>query len=266
MQAKPLSGKKILVTRPAAQAGELIRSLENVGAEVVHIPLIRITPPASWYEFDQAAKDIDSFAWIIFASSNAVNSTIARLKSQGIEISKNRTKVACIGDSTKRALAEHGISCDFTPEKFVAESFVESFPLSENGNKKILWAKTNIGRQLIKDELQKSGWDVHLVETYNTCGPEDLNETSELILQHLNSTGFDAITLASPETVSNLHSALTYKTNSDPQAHLQNAKLICIGPATESACKSIFGRCDGSAKTYTAAGLLEAVIATLSKD
>ena len=43
--ARPLFGKRILVTRPREQAGELVELLEALGAEAIEAPMIRIVPP-----------------------------------------------------------------------------------------------------------------------------------------------------------------------------------------------------------------------------
>ena len=43
--ARPLFGKRILVTRPREQAAELVERLEAMGAEAIEAPMIRIVPP-----------------------------------------------------------------------------------------------------------------------------------------------------------------------------------------------------------------------------
>src|SRR5437016_1966740 len=44
-EERPLFGRRVVVTRPRAQAGELARLLEDAGAEVILFPTIAITPP-----------------------------------------------------------------------------------------------------------------------------------------------------------------------------------------------------------------------------
>ncbi|MBX9573625.1 MAG: uroporphyrinogen-III synthase [Candidatus Obscuribacterales bacterium] len=256
-ESKPLAGKSILVTRPESQANELCEALEREGARTIRIPLIRITEPESWQEFDEAAKRIDEFAWIIFASTNAVSSTIERMRKLKVQINKTATKVACIGSATQATLLKYGISADFTPDKFIAETLVEQFPQTA-GNKNILWPKTNLGRLLIKEELEKLGWQVMIVESYNTCGPQDLRKTAEQILQLIKTQQLQAITLASSETVQQLKAVLE-ASNASLSEVLSNVKLVAIGSATENTCRDLFGRCNAVAKQFNTEGLVEAV-------
>lgn len=263
MNSKPLSGKTILVTRPATQSAELSVPLEAAGAETICIPLIRIAEPKSWEAFDAAAKQLDSYTWIIFASANAVNASMQRLQKLRVALNPARTKVACIGTATAKSLAVYGVECNYSPDKFIAESFIEHFPHTDSPNAKILWTKTNIGRMLIKEELESSGWQVDVVESYNTLAPEDLLETGTSIRRLLERNNIDAITLSSSETARNLKAALE-AAHADIAASLTNTKLIVIGSSTEKTCLELFNRCDFCAKTFNKDGMIEAVIKALS--
>lgn len=263
MQSKSLSGKNILVTRPIYQSPELCRPLEELGAHTISIPLIRIVEPRSWNAFDNAVRQLDSYDWLIFASANAIKATMQRMQKLELKINTGKPKVACIGTATAKALSAYGIACDFTPEKFVAESFIEQFPQTESANARALWPKTNIGRMLIKEELEKAGWKVDAVDSYNTLGPEDLIETGTSILQLLQQDQIDAITLSSSETARNLKAALL-AAHADVDSSLRKVKLVVIGSSTEKTCIEIFGRCDSCAQTFNTDGLVEAVIQALT--
>src|SRR5690606_11971752 len=45
-ETRPLFGKRIVVTRTREQAGELSKTLADLGAEVIELPTIRIEPPS----------------------------------------------------------------------------------------------------------------------------------------------------------------------------------------------------------------------------
>ena len=48
----PLSGKRIVVTRSRAQSASLTTALFELGADVIHFPVIEIADPPSWEEVD----------------------------------------------------------------------------------------------------------------------------------------------------------------------------------------------------------------------
>ncbi|MDO9350617.1 MAG: uroporphyrinogen-III synthase, partial [Deltaproteobacteria bacterium] len=73
MDKKPLSDKKILITRAREQSTEFTARLKKLGAEVIEYPTIEIVPPSSWKGMDRAIAQLKSYDWVIFTSANGVN-------------------------------------------------------------------------------------------------------------------------------------------------------------------------------------------------
>ena len=84
--ARPLFGKRVLVTRPREQAAELVELLESLGAEAIEAPMIRLLPPNDYGPLDDACRDIGRFDWIVFSSANAVDSFIGRLLASPLDL------------------------------------------------------------------------------------------------------------------------------------------------------------------------------------
>src|SRR5207248_2632666 len=74
----PLAGRRIVVTRPREQSGELARALEALGAEVVAVPTIRIVPLADLGALRTALTDPAAYDWIVFTSHNTVHGVFDR--------------------------------------------------------------------------------------------------------------------------------------------------------------------------------------------
>src|SRR4029078_6472778 len=77
--ARPLFGKRILVTRPREQSGGLVEGLEAMGGDAIESPMIRILPPDDYGPLDDACAHAAEFDWIVFSSANAVDAFVDRL-------------------------------------------------------------------------------------------------------------------------------------------------------------------------------------------
>jgi hypothetical protein len=54
-EARPLFGKRVLVTRDASQSESMVEALRESGAEAVVVPMIQLAPPETWHEVDARA-------------------------------------------------------------------------------------------------------------------------------------------------------------------------------------------------------------------
>ena len=72
-EKRPLSGKRIVVTRTRKQAGALSARLRELGADVIELPTIRIEPPTDLRGFAELVQDAHGYDWIVFTSANGVD-------------------------------------------------------------------------------------------------------------------------------------------------------------------------------------------------
>ncbi|MBI1269066.1 hypothetical protein GC174_01395 [bacterium] len=274
-----LTGQRILITRATSQADSLKLALEAAGARPVLIPVIEIKEPASWDPFDEALAQLSDYDWVIFASTNAVRSLVERMEEKSIpkEILANR-KIGAIGEATAAVLQEHSIAVSFSPDKFVAENFIEQFPDRDKMHGlKILWPRTNVGRTLIADEFTASGAIVDTIEAYRTDLPDNAEELSKRLFDLCNEKQLDLITFASSQTVKNFHQLLKmglvnyarkkgYIVNPDSIALESSASnllsgiaIATIGPVTATTARQYYKHVQIEADTHTMEGLLKAI-------
>src|SRR5262249_58772105 len=72
----PLFGKRVLVTRPRHQAGDLVRRLEALGAAATVLPVVEIADPADWGPVDSALEGLSRYHWLAFTSANGVEALL----------------------------------------------------------------------------------------------------------------------------------------------------------------------------------------------
>ncbi len=127
MNTLPLTGRRILVTRAAHQAGKLSEGLRALGAEPVEVPVIEIQPPSEFAPLDRALRELGSYDWLILTSANTVRALADRAAHLSVSVENAAPRqVAAIGAATAEAARLAGLPVTLVPESYVAESLVAS--------------------------------------------------------------------------------------------------------------------------------------------
>ncbi len=232
--ARPLFGKRILVTRPREQAVELIERLEEMGAEAIEAPMIRIVPPDDYGPLDDACARVAEFDWIVFASGNAADAFIDRLLAGPHDLrALNGVKLCVVGPATGERLARRGLKVDLTPAEYRAEAVVRAMAdLGDLKGLRVLIPHADIGREVIVDGLRAQGADVTEVVAYRTVAVEAEREGEPDIYRMLLDRRIDVVTFTSPSAVLNFVHVL----GAEPAADLLSSTLVAsIGPVTAEA-------------------------------
>ncbi len=79
-----LQGRRIVVTRAREQAVDLVRALEEHGAEAVIAPVIRIQPLENLGALRAALTGLSAYRWVVFTSQNGVQIVFDRLVAWGL--------------------------------------------------------------------------------------------------------------------------------------------------------------------------------------
>jgi hydroxymethylbilane synthase len=236
--ARPLLGRRVIVTRAAKQSGEMTRALEALGAEVISCPTIEIKEPSSWEQLDRALIHLSWYDWLAFTSVNGVEYFLGRMDALGhgrVELESHR--ICAVGSKTAERLNGENIVVDLTPERFTAEDlareFIQRFGFHQRlyGSRMLLPASRTT-RDVIRPAMEKIGLYVEVVEAYQTVTPAAKGENVARLLRDADA---DYIVFTSPSTVANLAAIL----ETDHLApHLANTRVSCIGPVTAEAARS----------------------------
>ena len=230
---RPLSGRRILVTR-AAEAGDRFGDLlRERGAEVVAIPLIRFVSPRSEAPLDQAASRLETFDWILFTSATAVEWFLRGLAGRGVPRSRwSGIPVAAVGEKTAGSLRREGVRVDLVPPTFQAEGLLERLDASRVKGKRILFPRAEEARELLVEELERRGAEVALVPVYRTARAE---ESRAPLREALAGRRIDFVTFTAASTVR--HFVELVGEASLPEL-MRGVRVGCLGPITAEAARS----------------------------
>jgi uroporphyrinogen III methyltransferase/synthase len=256
-EKRPLSGKRIVVTRSRKQASELSNKLRVLGAEVVELPTIRIEPPTELREFAELVQDAHSYDWIIFTSPNGVEAFFEmffKLYDDAREIGP--TKIAAIGPVTAQRVKDYHLHVDLQPEEFVAEAVVREF-IKQGGveNLRILIARAEKARDVLPKKLSGLGAIVDEGFAYRTV-PETRDATGAR--RRLLEEGADLITFTSSSAVENFVAlGLPWP---------KGMQVASIGPVTSKTAREQGLKIDIQARQYNLEGLVEAIRGFFAKE
>jgi uroporphyrinogen III methyltransferase/synthase len=115
---KPLSGKRVMITRPRHQAQKMADLITDLGGEPWTFPTIEIKP-ATTNAMDRAIGHIDEYSWLAFTSINGVSAFFDRMRHLCRDIrSLKDMKIAAVGSKTRAELEERGLMVDYVPESY----------------------------------------------------------------------------------------------------------------------------------------------------
>ncbi len=258
-ERKPLFGRRVVVTRARAQAGELSRELEALGAGVFEFPTIEIKPPEDFGPLDEAIQDLDSFDWLVFTSVNGVEAFVERLRRHGLDLRAvpRRTKVAAIGPATAKKVEVVGLRVDVTPEEYKAEALIGALMGDSLKGKKVLIPRAKVAREILPEKLREAGAEVVVPPAYESVPS---SEGTERVKELLESGDIDCVTFTASSTVENFVRAF----GEEAARLLSETRIACIGPITAGTARDHGLRVDAEADEYTIPGLIEAVVDLLA--
>jgi uroporphyrinogen III methyltransferase/synthase len=254
-ESRPLFGKRVLVTRPRQQAGEMARRLEELGAVVSVLPTVEVREPADWGPVDRALAELSRYQWLVFTSANGVHAFVRRLRQTGRDLrALGSVRLAVIGPATADALRGYHLEPDLVPESFCSESLAAALR-ERAGGQRILLARADRGRDVLREQLRAVA-EVDQVAVYSQV---DALEPDPEVVRRLRQGEFDYVTLTS----SNIARALVRLLDPAGRALVEEGKvgLVSISPVTTAAVRETGLPVVAEAQEYTAEGVVAALCA-----
>jgi uroporphyrinogen-III synthase len=199
-----LSGRHVVVTRPAGQATHLAEALVEAGASPVLFPVLAIAPLSDTTALVEGIIQLDRYDLAIFISPNAVTMGLREVLAR--RSWPENLRIATVGRSSEAALQAHDLAGQETqilcPQgRFDSEALLELPELRNVQGKNIIIFRGDGGREMLAETLRSRGALVDYLSCYQrsrpTQGPEPLMRLWE-------AGQLDALTVTSSEGLQNL--------------------------------------------------------------
>jgi len=217
--SRPLFGRRILVTAPAASGSRLAEKLRARGADVTVCPVIETVP------LDFVPPELSGFRAAVFTSAFGVRTFFTRLFAAGRDARVfSATKIAAIGSGTAAALREFGLTADLVPDSFHAEALAKS--MLETGmvrpGDRIALLRAKDGNPVLGELLRAGGAETAELPIY---------ETRPLPYEGAAPDTFDYVTFTSASGAESFAHSCSLGGFTD----LSRIRALCIGAQTAAA-------------------------------
>lgn len=199
--ARPLTGRAILVTRPIEQAGGLAAHIAALGGTPVSFPALEIAPPSAPEKLAASLDRLRQYSVIFFVSPTAVERAWPLLLARHPDWPQG-FQLAAVGQGSARALARFGAQDVLVPADGADSASLLRLPaLQAMNGQRVLVVRGEGGRDELADTLRRRGAEVDYAECYRRRRPV---ADAAPLLASWRQGGIDAVTVTSAELLANL--------------------------------------------------------------
>ena len=255
MEAKPLGGIRIGITRPRNRAPRFRDMLAREGAEVVEIPSIITVPLEHTPDLEEALAALAASAgkgWLVFTSPAGAEGFFDKLRAFGRDIrSLGGIKFAAIGKTTAAVLEDRGILVDLVPGEYSGGALGKALAAALEPGEAVILPRSRIGSAEVIRPLVEAGIPYRDLPLYDTL---PLAARLEGTLREILLEGLDWAAFTSASTVEGLAAAAG-------TGALEGLRALCIGAQTAAAAEKY------RMKIYTAReATLESMVEKLKEE
>lgn len=196
----PLSGRRIAITRASEQAPELGAKLIALGAEVIALPLIKISKEISKQDLADVLLELGGYDWIVFTSANGVRYFFEEFFRLFDDIrSLGLLRIACVGPATAQAVADIHLKVECQPAIATGEALADALIATDSlDSARVLVITGNLNRDALTLKLEGARAIVDRLQVYKT-EQNDLSDNSAAM--DFRKLGADAVLFASSSAV-----------------------------------------------------------------
>ena len=238
----------LLVTRPRAQAGELVALLDARGLASVAVPTVEVDETGCTAALDEMLASLNGAAWLVLTSANGARAVANRLRALGRSLPTG-TRVAAVGPATADALGSAGVAVDHVPRTYLTVAIADG--LGDVDGRRVVLARADAATDDLRHALRERGAIVEEVVAYRTIeGPSAGRDRLRSAL----GDQLDGVTFTSSSTVRGLMRMASLT----DRARARALPAFCIGPVTADTARRAGFAVAAVAAEHTAAGLASA--------
>lgn len=251
---KLLINKNIVLTRAKDQAVQSINDLEQLGANVINFPTIKISTIVNNNTLNETIKNINSFNTLIFTSENAVKSFIEKINELNIKFDPKAFFVISIGDKTSEQCLKNNFRVDFQPIKSSSYELKRELEYIDLIGRNIFIPCSNLAKSDQFIFLENFGAKITSIPVYSNT----LNDSQNLLskIELLNNIIIDLFIFTSPSTFKGFLEIMVIQ---EPQQYFKNKSIAVIGPVTKEALNSVGLEPNIVPKNFTMNNLIEEI-------
>jgi uroporphyrinogen-III synthase len=243
---------RVLVTRAAGQADELLAAMRDAGLSPVSVPTISVEIDPERGRLDVAAGSSHTYRWVVVTSANGARAILEAAKRAPAELTV--PSWAAVGPATRRALERAGIEVAFQPIRSTGAAMAAELPVVRGD--RVLVVRGDLADGELATTLRARGADVDDVVAYRT---REAPEASRGMLRTAVTDGsIAAVVFTSGSTVRGLLS-LGQAESIDVRAF----PAVCIGTETADEARRAGFRILAVSPVPTSAALAAATVNAL---
>lgn len=250
----PLVGKRIVITRSAAQSEAIGTELSARGAIPVMLPLVAFADPKDFAPLDAAIAQIEQFDWIIFTSVQAVRAVMKRSNELRKPLIRTGSKVqvASVGPVTAEAARQAGFPVEYMAETHTGAALAKELGKRLEG-KRIFLPRSDRANPDLPPALERYGAKVTAVVAYRTLRPTEIDQRN---LKNIAEGEADAVLFFSPSAVQHFIELLGAE---QLRAMQDKLSITAVGSVTANALREAGVSHAVVAADTTAAAVIEAL-------
>jgi uroporphyrinogen-III synthase len=244
---------RVLVTRPAAQAGEWVQQLCRAGLQAEALPLIEIAPAADAGAVAAAWAVVPSQAMVVFVSPNAAAHFFAARPVHAVWPAG--ALAASPGPGTTRVLRELGVPAIVEPAddapQFDSEALWQQLSARDWAGRHVLIVRGTSGRDWLAERLRERRAELSFVAAYSRTAPRWSPAEQALLAEALARPGEHLWFFSSSEAIDHLQALA-------PQAAWAASQAVATHPRIAERARRL-----GMGRVLEARPSLEAVVSCI---